>query len=237
MSRAAAGRRISHERLMQPLKRRVIAGRRRDKKRPVGRRKQCKFCADEAIKIDYKDASLLKYFITDRGKLVPRRLTGNCAKHQREIVDGGEPGADDRPDAVRGDGELSHADHSERRHGQPRQVGRGGQRQAGIRAQLSVAAGARRQGDRRATSTRVEHEKRVIAARTAKLAKAAQAEADTLSRCACRSRARSAKRTSSTVRSPAATSPRRCSEKGVTVDPKKIHLDEPIKALGDSTCR
>ena len=56
-----------------------------DKKRPVGRRKQCKFCADETIKIDYKDASLLKYFITDRGKLVPRRLTGNCAKHQREI--------------------------------------------------------------------------------------------------------------------------------------------------------
>jgi small subunit ribosomal protein S18 len=57
-----------------------------DKKRPVGRRKQCKFCADEAIKIDYKDASLLKYFITDRGKLVPRRLTGNCAKHQRSIA-------------------------------------------------------------------------------------------------------------------------------------------------------
>ena len=62
-----------------------IAYRARDKKRPVGRRKMCKFCADEAIKIDYKDASLLKYFITDRGKLVPRRLTGNCAKHQREI--------------------------------------------------------------------------------------------------------------------------------------------------------
>ena len=60
-------------------------GDRDGKKRPVGRRKQCKFCADEAIKIDYKDASLLKYFITDRGKLVPRRLTGNCAKHQREI--------------------------------------------------------------------------------------------------------------------------------------------------------
>ena len=57
-----------------------------DKKRPVGRRKQCKFCADETIKIDYKDASLLKYFITDRGKLVPRRLTGNCAKHQRAIA-------------------------------------------------------------------------------------------------------------------------------------------------------
>src|SRR5665811_2197997 len=57
-----------------------------DKKRPVGRRKQCKFCGDETIKIDYKDAGLLKYFITDRGKLVPRRISGNCAKHQREIA-------------------------------------------------------------------------------------------------------------------------------------------------------
>ena len=56
-----------------------------DKKRSMGRRKMCKFCADETIKIDYKDAGLLKYFITDRGKLVPRRLSGNCARHQREI--------------------------------------------------------------------------------------------------------------------------------------------------------
>lgn len=57
-----------------------------DKKRAVGRRKQCKFCGDEALKIDYKDQALLKYFITDRGKLVPRRISGNCAKHQREIA-------------------------------------------------------------------------------------------------------------------------------------------------------
>ena len=56
------------------------------KRKSMGRRRSCKFCADVAIKIDYKDASLLKYFITDRGKLVPRRLTGNCAKHQRAIA-------------------------------------------------------------------------------------------------------------------------------------------------------
>jgi small subunit ribosomal protein S18 len=55
-------------------------------KKKMGRRKQCKFCSDEKIAIDYKDPSLLKYFITDRGKLVPRRLTGNCAKHQRAIA-------------------------------------------------------------------------------------------------------------------------------------------------------
>jgi small subunit ribosomal protein S18 len=57
-----------------------------DRKSSMGRRRGCKFCSDEAIKIDYKDASLLKYFITDRGKLVPRRLSGNCAKHQRAIA-------------------------------------------------------------------------------------------------------------------------------------------------------
>jgi small subunit ribosomal protein S18 len=56
-----------------------------DRKSSMGRRRGCKFCSDETIKIDYKDAGLLKYFITDRGKLVPRRISGNCAKHQREI--------------------------------------------------------------------------------------------------------------------------------------------------------
>jgi len=50
------------------------------------RRRACKFCTDEKLVIDYKNAALLKYFITDRGKLVPRRLTGNCAKHQRAIA-------------------------------------------------------------------------------------------------------------------------------------------------------
>ena len=55
------------------------------RKKP-SRRRACKFCTDENLVIDYKNAALLKYFITDRGKLVPRRLTGNCAKHQRAIA-------------------------------------------------------------------------------------------------------------------------------------------------------
>jgi len=58
----------------------------KDKRKGFGRRRMCKFCTDEAPKIDYKDAGLLKYFITDRGKLVPRRISGNCATHQREIA-------------------------------------------------------------------------------------------------------------------------------------------------------
>src|SRR5262245_45249434 len=55
------------------------------RKRGFARRKVCRFCADKKIGIDYKDPQLLKYFITDRGKIVPRRISGNCAAHQRKI--------------------------------------------------------------------------------------------------------------------------------------------------------
>jgi small subunit ribosomal protein S18 len=46
----------------------------------------CRFCADKKAVIDYKDASSLKFFITDRGKIIPRRISGNCARHQREVT-------------------------------------------------------------------------------------------------------------------------------------------------------
>lgn len=49
------------------------------------RRKVCRFCADKTVTLDYKNPTLLKNYLTDRGKLVPRRITGNCAKHQRAI--------------------------------------------------------------------------------------------------------------------------------------------------------
>jgi small subunit ribosomal protein S18 len=51
-----------------------------------GRRRVCRFCADKALTIDYKDSQALRYFITDRGKIVPRRTSGACAKHQRAIT-------------------------------------------------------------------------------------------------------------------------------------------------------
>ncbi|KJR43448.1 Ribosomal protein S18 [Candidatus Magnetoovum chiemensis] len=50
------------------------------------RKKYCKFCADKLEFIDYKDIKTLRAFITERGKLFPRRMTGNCAKHQRELT-------------------------------------------------------------------------------------------------------------------------------------------------------
>jgi len=50
------------------------------------RMRKCKFCQDRSKKIDYKDIELLKRFLTDRGKILPRRFTYVCARHQREIA-------------------------------------------------------------------------------------------------------------------------------------------------------
>ncbi len=51
----------------------------------AARRKVCRFCAETTTLIDYKNPQLLRSFITDRGKMVPRRISGSCAKHQRSI--------------------------------------------------------------------------------------------------------------------------------------------------------
>lgn len=50
------------------------------------RKKVCQFCADKAQEMDYKDVSRLRRYVTDRGKILPRRVTGNCAKHQRQVT-------------------------------------------------------------------------------------------------------------------------------------------------------
>lgn len=59
-----------------------------DKKRGGGmrRKKVCQFCADKTAEIDYKDVELLKKYVTERGKILPKRITGTCAIHQREIT-------------------------------------------------------------------------------------------------------------------------------------------------------
>jgi small subunit ribosomal protein S18 len=49
------------------------------------KKKVCKFCTQK-LKIDYKDADVLRRFITERGKILPRRITGTCAKHQRVLA-------------------------------------------------------------------------------------------------------------------------------------------------------
>lgn len=49
------------------------------------KRKSCNFCADKVEMIDYKDGVKLKRYLTERGKILPRRITGTCALHQRQL--------------------------------------------------------------------------------------------------------------------------------------------------------
>jgi small subunit ribosomal protein S18 len=60
-----------------------------NKRNAKGRRpkkKVCSFCADKVESIDYKDVSKLRKFVSERGKILPRRISGNCAKHQRQLT-------------------------------------------------------------------------------------------------------------------------------------------------------
>lgn len=57
---------------------------RRERKR--SRKRVCSFCVDKIATIDYKDTQRLKRYITERGKILPRRVTGNCAHHQRMLT-------------------------------------------------------------------------------------------------------------------------------------------------------
>ncbi len=54
--------------------------------RRVRKKKVCSFCVDKIDYIDYKEYSRLRKYITERGKILPRRITGNCAKHQRQLT-------------------------------------------------------------------------------------------------------------------------------------------------------
>ena len=67
---------FNKERSDAPMKRR--GGRRR--------KKVCVYCADKNAGIDYKDVNKLKRYVSERGKILPRRITGNCAKHQRALT-------------------------------------------------------------------------------------------------------------------------------------------------------
>ena len=56
------------------------------KKRGRRKKRVCQFCADKINTIDYKDLGKLRKFVSERGKILPRRITGNCAKHQRALT-------------------------------------------------------------------------------------------------------------------------------------------------------
>jgi len=50
------------------------------------RKKTCRFCEQNLLNIDYKDERVLRRFLSDRGRILPRRITGNCASHQRKMT-------------------------------------------------------------------------------------------------------------------------------------------------------
>ena len=54
--------------------------------RKTGRKKVCQFCAERVEVIDYKDVARLRKFVSERAKILPRRVTGTCAKHQRALT-------------------------------------------------------------------------------------------------------------------------------------------------------
>jgi len=56
------------------------------KRRTFRRQKVCKYCVDKIDAVDFKDVKRLRGFMTDRGKIIPRRISGNCAIHQRQLA-------------------------------------------------------------------------------------------------------------------------------------------------------
>ncbi len=69
---------------MPELKEREARPRRDYRRKP--KRKVCSFCAERATFIDYKEINRLRRFVTERGKILPRRVSGNCARHQRILA-------------------------------------------------------------------------------------------------------------------------------------------------------
>ncbi len=59
----------------------------RPQKRLFSRKKVCRFCADKELSIDYKDVKTLRNFVSERGKIIPRRIVGTCASHQRQLCE------------------------------------------------------------------------------------------------------------------------------------------------------
>ncbi len=79
-------RREDHGSVKARLRARARKKARKQRKKGFVRRKVCRFCADSTIEIDYKDPKALRLFVTETGKMIPRRISGNCARHQRPLA-------------------------------------------------------------------------------------------------------------------------------------------------------
>ncbi|MDP9128817.1 MAG: 30S ribosomal protein S18 [Candidatus Binatota bacterium] len=75
-----------YERSPRPNRERSDEDKGGQRRRPMFRRKVCRFCADKSLRIDYKDLRTISSFVSERGKMTPSRITGNCARHQRLLT-------------------------------------------------------------------------------------------------------------------------------------------------------
>ena len=71
---------------MARISMRAKARARKKKKKTLGRSKVCRLTVDRVVYIDYKDTNMLKHYVTERGKIIPRRITGATARHQRMLT-------------------------------------------------------------------------------------------------------------------------------------------------------
>lgn len=69
------------------MKRAKTTQKKRPARKTFDRKRVCRFCAEKATEIDYKDVKTLSNFLTERGKIIPMRIYGNCAKHQRQLCE------------------------------------------------------------------------------------------------------------------------------------------------------
>ena len=84
--RGARGERDGPQTVKSRLRARARKKARKARKKGFVRRKVCRFCADSTLKIDYRDAKTLRLFTAETGKMIPRRISGNCARHQRPLA-------------------------------------------------------------------------------------------------------------------------------------------------------
>src|SRR5215510_11148882 len=70
----------------RPYRKRTDDEKKTPRRKPMFQRKVYRFCADKTLKIDYKDIRMISQFVTERGKMTPSRITGNCARHQRLLT-------------------------------------------------------------------------------------------------------------------------------------------------------
>ncbi|MBI5887396.1 MAG: 30S ribosomal protein S18 [Deltaproteobacteria bacterium] len=72
---------------MSRMERRPSEGASEGGRRPFQKKKVCRFCKVRGLTIDYKDARALRPYLTERGRIMPRRISGTCAKHQRVVAE------------------------------------------------------------------------------------------------------------------------------------------------------